>query len=408
MLGNVAGWIALRYLVAKQSALSYVSRLALFGLALSVAVLVLVLSVVNGFERELRDRILALIPHITVSGYEPLEENILSGEVLPSGIRAAAQVIEGTVLLAANGEIENAQLTGVNAAEYKNVTIIERFLKHQSLEILHEKKFGIIVGASLAHKLNVKIGDNLLLVMPFASITPAGAVPRQRRFTLLDIIDSKSQLDQQAAYISLATAQKLFKTGTKIHGLHIRAEDLFQLQPAVDWVRQVLQNKVGRVSSWQSSYGSLYQAIAVQKLTMFILLSFLVGVAAFNLVSGLMMIVVQRQQDIAILRTLGAGYKDILLVFIVLGATLAGFGIFLGLTTGALLATLLPSFFSWLSNSLDANLMSQYFISYLPVDIRITDIMSIGVASLVLSILAIIYPAIRATKLLPGEVLAHE
>ena len=401
----------MRYLLAGNSALSHVSRLALLGLTLSVLVLVVVLSVVNGFERELRDRVLAVLPHITLIAEAGIETEALPGEDVDpasSGLVALAPFVSGNVLLAANDEIAGVNLTGVQADSYDRVTDVSRFTVSGSLAPLTQTRYGIVLGRQVAQQLAVGVGDKVLVVLPVGAITPAGAIPRQRRFEVVDLLISESQLDGQAAFTSLEAARRLFRTGNRVHGLQGRLVDLFQAQQARDYLYDLYPTRPVRVASWKSSYGNLYQAIAVQKLTMFVLLSFLVAVAAFNLVSGLIMIVEQRTADIAVLRTLGADSGLIMALFCIIGLLLSAFGIFAGLLLGVVLAQALPSFYGWLSATLELELMSQYFIAYLPVDVRWPDLLQIGGGALVMTLLASLFPAWRAAKLMPSRVLAQE
>ena len=407
-------WIALRYLLARRSALSYVSRLALLGLVLSVAVLVVVLSVVNGFEKELRERVMGVLPHIVAQGYATLAPQVADHMVEQArqggypGLTALSPYVSGTALLAANGQIHGASLTGINPDSYTQVTDLAKYTTRGGLAHLSETRYGIILGVRLARLLQLQIGDDVLVVLPVGSVTPAGAIPRQRRFKLVDTFDSQSQLDSQTALVDLVSAQRLFRTGDNVHGVQGRLIDLFE----IDQARAALYNAAGEdrvaVRSWMSSQGNLYQAIAVQKLTMFVLLSFLVAVAAFNLISGLMMIVEQRKNDVAVLRTLGALSSVVIVLFCTLGMLLAGLGIILGVAVGVLVALGLPVAFTVLNDTFGLNLMSQYFIAYLPVDVRGADILQIAIASSVLALLATLYPAWQAARLLPSRVLAHE
>ncbi|NOX49671.1 MAG: FtsX-like permease family protein [Gammaproteobacteria bacterium] len=403
-------WVAIRYLSGKKSSLTYVSRLALFGLALSVTVLVVVLSVVNGFERELRERVLAVLPHFTLEGSGGLtmtQVDQLNSDLHPN-LLAVAPVVQGTALISAAGKIRGVKVTGIDTRSYDAVTDLAQFLSSRDLSVLRSQKYGILLGINLAEDLGVGVGDSVKLILPSAGVTAVGAIPRQRRMEVVDIFASRSQLDSQAAYINLATAQRMFRTGTRVHSVQGRLQDLFVIQPIRQVVHQEIPPGQGRFRSWMSSHGGLYQAIAVQKLTMFVLLSFLVGVAAFNLVSGLVMIVEQRKQDVAVLRTLGASARSVMLIFCVLGLLLAVLGIGLGLVVGVALALALPLAFEWGSASLGLNLMTQYFISYLPVDVRTADLLQIGGGALLISFCSTIYPAWKATRLLPSEVLAHE
>ena len=370
-----------------------------------------VLSVVNGFERELRERILGVLPHIAAESYAGLSAADVQGllDAAPhDGLAALAPYVSGTVLLVAGDVIQGALVTGVDSQRYGAVTDIPLYTRAKTLQTLDETRYGIILGAKLAKQLDLATGDQVLVVLPVGAVTPAGAIPRQRRFTVVDTFDSNSLLDGQQALISLQSAQKLFRIGAQVHGVQGRLTDLFETEPArMALYRELGEDKV-RVRSWMTTQGNLYQAIAVQKLTMFILLSFLVAVAAFNLVSGLMMIVEQRKSDVAILRTLGSGSAAVLWLFCTLGVLLSLSGILLGLGVGSALALALPNIYSGVSNAFGLNLMSQYFIGYLPVDVRFADLLQVGVAALVLTLFATLYPAWRAGRLLPSQVLAHE
>lgn len=373
--------------------------------------LVVVLSVVNGFERELRERVLGVLPHITAQSFGGLtqaEVQAFTAAGPHPGLQAVAPYVSGTVLLAAGDVIQGAQLTGVESQSYAEVTDIARYTTQQSLQSLERSRYGIIVGRKLADELGVGVDDQVLVVLPVGAVTPAGAVPRQRRFSVVDVFDSNSLLDGQQALVSLRSAQKLFRSGARVHGVQGRLHDLFDTEPARMALYRGLGEERVRVRTWMTTQGNLYQAIAVQKLTMFILLSFLVAVAAFNLVSGLMMIVEQRKNDVAILRTLGSSAGAVLGLFCALGLMLALSGILFGLLSGSLLAAALPWLYSFLSNAFDLNLMNQYFIGYLPVDIRAADLVQVGVAALLLTLCATLYPAWRATRMLPSQVLAHE
>ena len=324
-------------------------------------------------------------------------------------MEAIAPYVSGTALLSANGKIQGTSITGIETSSYSKVTDLARYTTSGSLDGLNNERYGIVLGARLAKKLSLVVGDQVLVVLPVGAVTPAGAVPRQRRFKIVDVFDSQSQLDGQTALIGLSSAQRLFRTGNRVHGVQGKLVDLFQ----VDAPRRVLYDVLGeqrvRIRSWASTQnGNLYQAIAVQKLTMFVLLSFLVAVAAFNLISGLMMIVEQRKNDVAILRTLGSSSWSVLLLFCTLGMVLGICGTALGICVGVAIATGLPYLYAGLSDAFGLELMTQYFITYLPVDVRVGDLLQISLAALGLALLATLYPAWRAARLLPSRVLAHE
>ena len=407
---NLTVFIAMRYAWGS-GVMSYVSKLALAGLVLSITVLVLVISIVNGFDRELRERVLALIPHISVSTAQgiPADHSLSLSDLAPeSGLESLAPYIQSTGLVAANGNIQGIEMTGIEAASYARISRVGDYLRAGTLARLEEQNFTMIIGAKLARQLDVGIGDDLILMLPNTQISVAGAVPRQRRFEVIDIFTSQSQLDGTGVFVSMHSAQLLLRMRGKIHGFQGRLTDLFATYDARQFLLRAMATERVAVRSWISTHGNLYQAVAVQKVTMFILFSFLVAVAAFNLISGLMMMVEQRKSDIAVLKSLGADNTSLLKVFCCLGLLLGGGGTLLGLGLGVSLALFLPWLYAQLAGGFGLDLMSQYFISYLPVDVQIGDLLTVGGISMVLTLLASIYPALQATRLLPSRILANE
>ena len=407
---NLTVFIAMRYAWGS-GVMSYVSKLALAGLVLSITVLVLVISIVNGFDRELRERVLALIPHISVSTAQgiPADHSLSLSDLAPeSGLESLAPYIQSTGLVAANGNIQGIEMTGIEAASYARISRVGDYLRAGTLAKLEEQNFTMIIGAKLARQLDVGIGDDLILMLPNTQISVAGAVPRQRRFEVIDIFTSQSQLDGTGVFVSMHSAQLLLRMRGKIHGFQGRLTDLFATYDARQFLLRAMATERVAVRSWISTHGNLYQAVAVQKVTMFILFSFLVAVAAFNLISGLMMMVEQRKSDIAVLKSLGADNTSLLKVFCCLGLLLGGGGTLLGLGLGVSLALFLPWLYAQLAGGFGLDLMSQYFISYLPVDVQIGDLLTVGGISMVLTLLASIYPALQATRLLPSRILANE
>ena len=407
---NLTVFIAMRYAWGS-GVMSYVSKLALAGLVLSITVLVLVISIVNGFDRELRERVLALIPHISVSTAQgiPADHSLSLSDLAPeSGLESLAPYIQSTGLVAANGNIQGIEMTGIEAASYARISRVGDYLRAGTLARLEEQNFTMIIGAKLARQLDVGIGDDLILMLPNTQISVAGAVPRQRRFEVIDIFTSQSQLDGTGVFVSMHSAQLLLRMRGKIHGFQGRLTDLFATYDARQFLLRAMATERVAVRSWISTHGNLYQAVAVQKVTMFILFSFLVAVAAFNLISGLMMMVEQRKSDIAVLKSMGADNTSLLKVFCCLGLLLGGGGTLLGLGLGVSLALFLPWLYAQLAGGFGLDLMSQYFISYLPVDVQIGNLLTVGGISMVLTLLASIYPALQATRLLPSRILANE
>lgn len=426
----VAADLGLRYAFSRHGSASLIGLVAVCGLALSVAVLVLVISVINGFEREFQQRVFGLLPHLSLHGRQPFvasEQELNALRTLPA-VAGAAPFAQGMGLAAGPDKVQGALITGIDPEQYAEVSDLSRHLDSASsnaegggpgaeaatlgdargLESLQAGAYGAILGARLAARLNLRVGDRLTLVLPAATLTPAGLFPRQKRFQIVQLLRSQSEFDSRAVFVHLADAQRLFRLGERVQGYQLKLHDLFQAEEAG---RQSLAQLGGArfvARSWMQTHGSLHRAIGAQKATMFVLLAFLVGVAAFNLVSMLVMAAEQRGPDIAILKTLGAGAGTLAQSFLVLGALVGGLGIAAGLAIGVLTAAALPGLFAWASQTFSLDLMSQYFISYLPADIRLQDLAGISATAFALCLLSALYPARRAAALSPSRELAHE
>ncbi len=397
-----------RYAFSRRSTLSFISLVAVSGLALSVAVLVVVVSVINGFERELEQRVLGVLPHVSVFGRSPLVPSDAHQRVLAEipGVRGVAPIVQGAGLAAVRDRVSGVLISGILPQAYTRVSDYRRHL--QGPADLVGGTYRAVLGAGVARELDVDVGDDVTVVLPAATVTPAGIFPRQKRFRVSGILRSRSEVDARAVYLHLDDAQKLFRLGERIHGYQLRLDDLFAAnQVAMSAVARLGRDRVV-AQSWMRTHGNLYHAIGVQKSTMFVLLSFLVAVAAFNLVSTLVMVVNQRSGDVAILRTLGGGTGTVVGAFVLLGVLLGGVGIALGAALGTALALGLPPLYEWITAALELDLMNQYFVSYLPVQVRVSDLTGILLTALGLCVLSTVYPAWRAATLAPSRVLAHE
>lgn len=400
----------MRYAFARQSSVSTIGFIAICGLALSVAVLVIVVSVVNGFERELRERVFGVLPHLSLYGREPLPPSIddLDALVGLAAVASATAVVQGAGLAASGDKVRGVLLTGIDPDQYRSVSDLDRYLVHGELSDLAPGTYGLILGERLARQLGIDVGDKVTIVLPMATVTPAGLFPRQKRFDVIDLMRSESDLDNRGAYMHIDDAKTLFRLGAKVHGYQLKLHDLFMATQAARESLALLGLDRVFARSWMRTHGNLYQAIGMQKATMFVLLAFLVGVAAFNLVSTLVMVVEQRGADVAILKTLGARTTTVMGSFVVLGVVIGTIGTGLGLGVGIGIATALPGLFAWVNSSFTLDLMNQYFVNYLPVEIRSSDIVNIALTAFVLCVLSTLYPAWRAAGLLPSRVLAHE
>ena len=361
--------IGLRYARSRRSFISFVSGLSLAGLALSVAILVFVQAVVAGFEREMNERVLGIVPHVTVSGRVPVQDAETTLAVIRAvpGVAGASPVVEGAALLATAERTAGVALTGIDPERYRTVSRLFEFADSQALQA---GLFRILIGTQVAERLAVAVGDDVAVVLPEATVTPLGAFARQKRFRVAGIVDTGSQLDRLAAYVHQRDAAQLFRLGRAVHGFHVRGEDALQ---AGD-VRRGIVAQVGghrfSVGTWFRSFGNLYAAIEVTRGMLFLLLSLLVAVAAFNLVSSLVMIVNQRRGDVAMLQTMGAPARLPIGAFLVLGAAIAAAGVMLGLGAGVGLGLIAAAGFPWLEALLGTPLMGEYLITRLPVGVR--------------------------------------
>jgi len=400
--------VGVRYAFSRRSSISFISIIAVAGLALSVAVLVVVVSVINGFERELRERVFGMLPHLTLYGREPVVRSSVDLEKLVEvdGVLGAVPFIQQAGLAAVADRVTGVLITGIDE-NYAAVSDLHQHIEAGSADLV-AGKFQALIGFGVAQQLGVGIGDRVSIVLPNATVTPAGLFPRQKRFLVSGIVRSRSEIDGRAVYVQEADARRLFRLGNRVQGYQLRVADLFAVNEIARQAVLVVGSDKVFPRTWIRTHGTIHHAIGVQKTTMFVLLSFLVAVAAFNLVSTLVMVVDQRRGDVAILRTLGSDSGTVVWAFLLLGTTLGLIGVGTGLIVGSLVAVVLPELYAWVSTTFSVELMSQYFVNYLPVQIRITDLAGIAITALVLSVLSTLYPAWRAVRLRPSEVLAHE
>ena len=387
-------------------------------MVLSVAVLVLIISVMNGFERELKQRLLGVLPHISLYAREPLYDWQDMARRLHRNpeVLGASPFIQGSGLVAVPGRVAGVLFNGIDPVYLGATSDLTRYLVQGEISDLESQRFGILLGRQTAEDLGVGPGDTISVVLPEANVTPVGLFPRQKRFRVTGIFKTDSELDHRAAYIHIRDAAKLFRRGMArasggnlgVQGVQVRVSDLFAAQE----IARQLVNSVGPdkvyASTWIRLHGNLYRAIRLQKNTMFVLLSFLVGVAAFNLVSTLVMVVNERRADVAVLRTLGASTGSIVNTYMILGTLIGVAGVALGIFFGLGLSLVVQDGYQWLDRTFHLNLMNQYFVNYLPSEVRWSDVGLIASTAFGLCLLSTLYPAWRASKLEPAEILKHE
>lgn len=389
-----------------------VSVISMFGMALGVASLIVVLSVMNGFAAELRDRILSLVPHGYVNFLDDdagrqWAESMRRVADMP-GVVAVAPFLREQVLLGAGSAMQGARLFGISPADEARVSRVANTLVAGRLAAIETEPFGVVLGTSLARMVGVGVGDTVVVTLPHLTVTPLGAFPRSKRLTVVGLFQVGAQQDAEQAYVSLDTAQRLLSRAGAVSGLQVRTDDLFAAPGIMREVGERLGPEVNAVD-WSQTQGSLFRAVRMEKITVALLLLSVVAVAAFNIVSTLVMSVAEKRGDIAVLRTLGADARGIMTIFIIHGLSLA----LLGVATGAVIGVLLSLNIAELTRSVETltGLVlfdpDVYFISALPALLEWSDVLTVVLASLALGTIATLYPAWRASRIAPAEVLRY-
>jgi len=410
-----AWWIGARYLRARRDSrfVSFISGISMAGIALGVAVLIAVLSVMNGFERDLQARILGVVSHATLEGADgslpDWQELRLRTSGRP-GVVAVAPFIEGRGMLVAGERSAAVELRAVRPADERSVSTLHRHLTGGGMEQLKAGAYRILLGHALAGELGLAAGDRVLLVIAQGNVTPAGVVPRMKRFTVAGLIDvGMYEYDRGLALLHLQDAQRLFRLGDSVSGLRFAFADPGD---AGRRIRELAEGLGGTyyISDWSRRHGNFFRSIQVTKSIMFVVLLLVVAVAAFNIVSTLVMVVKEKRSDIAILRTLGATPGEMLSVFVVQGAAIGIIGTAAGVALGLLIARNITAIVGVIERLWGITLVDPrvYFISELPADVRLADVLVIAGTALVLGVAATIYPAWRAAATQPAAALRHE
>ncbi|MBL7002774.1 MAG: lipoprotein-releasing ABC transporter permease subunit [Gammaproteobacteria bacterium] len=408
-------FIGLRYTRAKRRNhfISFISFISMLGIGLGVMALIVVLSVMNGFENQLRDRILGMVSHVTISSYDNKlsDWQSLSDEVkLNSGVIGYAPYVEAEAMLSNNNSVSGAIIRGVNPEFEKSVSEIHQHMVIGELDDLAAGQFGIVLGSGLADSLDVIVGDRVTMITPQSTVSPVGVLPRLRRFKVVGVFEiGVYEYDKATALIHTQDASKLFRLKGDVTGLRLKLSDM----DTAPELRHDLKNQLGVdywVSDWTLRHSNYFKAIQTEKTVMFIILSLIVAVAAFNIVSTLVMVVTDKQADIAILRTLGMSPNSILAVFMIQGVLIGIVGTIIGVFLGVIISLNIETIVPALEQFFHTQFLPKgvYPITDLPSDMEWNDVISIATLSFTMSLLATLYPALKAGHIHPAEALRYE
>ncbi len=408
-------WVGRRYVRSKSGNrfVSMISAISMLGIAIAVAVLIVVLSVVNGFEQELRLRLLAMSAHATVENPDgQLREWRAKRQQAESdpGVVAAAPYIQGQGLLVLGERLTGAELRGIEPGMESAVSGVAELMTAGSMDSLTQGSFGIVLGVALAEHLDAELGDKVTVTLAQGIVTPFGVMPTTKRFTVTGIYRvGMYEFDRRLAFINMDDAQALFRLGDAVTGIRLAVADLYRAPEVAREVALAFGEPV-LVGDWTRSHPNFFRSIQITKSILFVILLMVIAVAAFNIASTLVMVVKEKQADIAILRTVGARPSSILGIFVTQGTIIGLVGTLTGLLAGVLLASNLESVVTFMEATFGIKFLAAdvYFISDLPADVQVADLVRICATAFVLALLATVYPAWRAARTMPAEALRYE
>lgn len=416
MFNSLAFYIGSRYTRAKKrnGFISFISLASMLGIALGVMVLITALSVMNGFNYEIKSRFFALMPEITamtVSDIKTTWPETAKRIATVPGVTGVAPFVTGKGIIMQNGQTFGVQVMGINPAAEAKVSKLAQSMVAGKLSELTSGSYNIVIGQELANSLGVMVGDKITLFTPQTSVSLAGVFPRYRRFTVSGIFHASDAFgfDMAYAFVSMGDAARVYPLGKGTNGFHIKTDDMYQVGRLGDKLVELLPADY-TITDWTQTNGAFFQALFMEKTILYVILLLIIAVAAFNLVATLVMVVNDKRADIAILRTLGATPGTILRTFIVQGLIVGVFGTAIGLIAGLLLAHFATAIVNWYQHAFHVQLLrsSVFFVDFLPSRIEASDVISVSIIAVVLSLLAALYPAWMAFKTEPAEALRYE
>lgn len=417
MLQPLSLFIGLRYTLTKRRSrsVSFISGIAMTGIVLGVALLITVLSVMNGFDKELKERILAIMPQVSV--YYPANKQELPE--LHEHILKQKGVVGATPFIELQGMLHEGRLTqpsiiyGVDRQHHASVSSISKYLDTKTLFVLESDDHAIAIGSGLAEKLQVKQDDKITVIIPQLNQGGSRRTPSVKRLKIIDIFSTGTELDHSLALMGLNGAAQLSPNPLIITGLHVKVNNLFEASYISNELRSVLTKKLNAsvyTSDWTRTHGNLYSAIKTSKSLVSLLLFLIIAIAAFNVVSTLMMVVVDKQSDIAVLRTLGISNRQVLTIFVIQGAIIGVVGTIIGVVLGVFLALSIENIIASLESFLGITFLQStiYPVNFLPSSLQLNDIVLVAGASLIMSFIATIYPALKAMRVNPAAALRYD
>jgi lipoprotein-releasing system permease protein len=408
-------FIGLRYTRAKRRNhfISFISLISMLGMALGVLALIVVLSVMNGFQKEIRERMLGASPHLEVVADGGMLHNwqaVMDQVGQHPKVSSTAPYVSGQGMLSFGKNVKGVLIRGIEPAMESSITELSNHIKRGSLDALRSGEFSIVLGSDLARSLGVRVGEKVMLITPQGQITPAGMMPRLKQFRVAGIFEiGMAPYDDSLALINIDDAQKLYRLGDAVTGISTKLLDIDQAPRVSAEIQSRLPSEL-YANDWTHQNSNYFRAVQMEKKMMFIILSLIVAVAAFNIVSTLVMAVTDKQADIAILRTLGASPLSIMKIFIVQGVVIGLIGTLIGSMGGIVLSLNLDVVVPFIENIFGIHFLAKdiYYISDLPSDLHYDEVMWVAAMSFLISILATLYPSYRASKIQPAEALRYE